>query len=149
GDTVNGPVDPTTTPEPTLADLIARDQAINTTDLSLTKSDTMDPVIAGETLTYTFAVSNAGPNPAFDLQVLDSLPAGTTFQSATAPCAGQGDSLTCDLAPLYSTTQSAFAVTVLVAADLVHNAGAPTTLVNQASVQHRGPDISPADNSAS
>jgi uncharacterized repeat protein (TIGR01451 family) len=35
-----------------------------TADLAVTKTDTPDPVLAGETLTYTIAVSNTGPTPA-------------------------------------------------------------------------------------
>jgi uncharacterized repeat protein (TIGR01451 family) len=35
-----------------------------TADLAVTKADTPDPVLAGETLTYTVVVSNTGPTPA-------------------------------------------------------------------------------------
>jgi uncharacterized repeat protein (TIGR01451 family) len=35
-----------------------------TADLVVTKTDTPDPVLAGETLTYTVVVSNTGPTPA-------------------------------------------------------------------------------------
>jgi uncharacterized repeat protein (TIGR01451 family) len=35
-----------------------------TADLMVTKTDTPDPVLAGETLTYTVVVSNTGPTPA-------------------------------------------------------------------------------------
>jgi uncharacterized repeat protein (TIGR01451 family) len=35
-----------------------------TADLVVTKTDTPDPVLAGETLTYTIVVSNTGPTPA-------------------------------------------------------------------------------------
>ena len=52
-------------------------------DLSLTKTDSPDPVTTGGTLTYTIAVNNAGPNDASAVKVEDTLPAGTTFVSAT------------------------------------------------------------------
>jgi len=43
-------------------------------DLSITKSDSPDPVIAGNILTYTITVSNGGPNGALNVVVSDSLP---------------------------------------------------------------------------
>ena len=56
-------------------------------DLSLTKSDSPDPVLAGELLTYTLAVQNAGPSSAAGVTLSDTLPAGVTYESAT-PIAG-------------------------------------------------------------
>ena len=57
-------------------------------DLSLTKADSPDPVLAGEQLTYTLTVDNAGPRSATAVQLTDTLPATVTFVSAT-PVAGQ------------------------------------------------------------
>ena len=51
-------------------------------DLSLTKTDSPDPVLAGELLTYTLAVHNAGPSSATAVELTDTLPAGVTFVSA-------------------------------------------------------------------
>ncbi len=50
-------------------------------DLSITKSDSPDPVSAGGTLTYTITVTNGGPDAASGVQVTDPLPAGVTFVS--------------------------------------------------------------------
>jgi len=44
-----------------------------------------DPVVATSNLTYTIIVTNAGPTTANAVQVVDALPAGFTFVSATAP----------------------------------------------------------------
>jgi len=52
-------------------------------DLSLTKSDSPDPVAAGEVLTYTLDVQNAGPQDATGTTVTDTLPAGVVYESAT------------------------------------------------------------------
>src|SRR5262249_58359867 len=41
------------------------------------------PVVAGQNITYTIVVSNAGPNPALNVSLSDAIPAGTTFVSAT------------------------------------------------------------------
>src|SRR5690606_27984345 len=40
-------------------------------DLTIAKSDTPDPVIAGETITYTLSVVNNGPAVADDVAVID------------------------------------------------------------------------------
>ncbi|MEO8084875.1 MAG: hypothetical protein ABI780_13710, partial [Ardenticatenales bacterium] len=64
-----------------------RDTAIDTVaagaDLSLTKTDSPDPVIAGQPLEYTLTVHNAGPSGAKDVLVTDQLPAGVTYLGAT------------------------------------------------------------------
>jgi uncharacterized repeat protein (TIGR01451 family) len=54
-------------------------------DLSITVSDTPDPVTCGGTVTYALVVSNAGPSAASGVQVTDALPAMTIFVSAAAP----------------------------------------------------------------
>lgn len=51
-------------------------------DLSIAKTDSPDPVNVGATLTYTLQVNNAGPDPANNVVVTDTLPAGTTYVSA-------------------------------------------------------------------
>ncbi len=52
-------------------------------DLSIAKYDSPDPVAAGADLTYTLIVTNNGPSDASGVSVIDNLPAGTVFQSAT------------------------------------------------------------------
>ena len=54
---------------------------IITTDLSITKTDLVDPVNAGEQLTYQITVVNNGPDDASGVVVNDTLPAGVTFAS--------------------------------------------------------------------
>ncbi len=54
--------------------------------LDVVKTDTpFDPVIAGTSLTYTIDVFNAGPSDATGVTVVDTLPAVTTFVSASDP----------------------------------------------------------------
>jgi uncharacterized repeat protein (TIGR01451 family) len=57
-------------------------------DLSLTLTDTPDPVIAGNQLTYTATLSNAGPSDAQDATITLPLPAGTSPFSAGASAGG-------------------------------------------------------------
>lgn len=53
-------------------------------DVSVTKTGPSDPV-AGANVTYTITASNDGPSVARDVTVSDTIPAGTSFQSLTAP----------------------------------------------------------------
>jgi len=50
-------------------------------DLGVTKSDSPDPVIAGNQLTYTITVTNNGPCDATGVVVADDLPVGVTYSS--------------------------------------------------------------------
>ncbi len=52
-------------------------------DLSLTKSDSPDPVLEGELLTYSLTAHNSGPQDATGTSLTDTLPAGVTYESAT------------------------------------------------------------------
>jgi uncharacterized repeat protein (TIGR01451 family) len=77
------------------------------TDLSITKTDSPDPVNVGSTLTYTIQVQNLGPEAATGVTVTDQLPKGVDFVSATATsgqCARKGKKVTCDLGGLSAPT---------------------------------------------
>ena len=77
-------------------------------DLSLTKSDSPDPLVAGNNLSYSIDVNNAGPDAAANASWSDTLPTGTTFVSLTQPggwtCSdpgvGNGGTVSCSLASL-------------------------------------------------
>lgn len=57
-------------------------------DLDLTVTASPDPVVVGTTLTYTLAVSNAGPAAATGVIIANMLPANVTLVSALGDCAG-------------------------------------------------------------
>jgi uncharacterized repeat protein (TIGR01451 family) len=57
----------------------------NTPDVSVTKTEDQDTVVAGDNLTYTITVSNISTNPAQNVTLSDAIPADTTFVSFTAP----------------------------------------------------------------
>jgi uncharacterized repeat protein (TIGR01451 family) len=73
-------------------------------DLSVTKTDSPDPVSVGSSLTYTLTAGNAGPDTATGVTVTDTLPAGVTFASAAPsqgdPCTETGGTVTCNLGSL-------------------------------------------------
>ena len=74
-----------------------RFRSCTSTDLSITKSDSPDPVFAGQPLTYTLTVANNGPNAALDVTVTDVLPAGVTYRSSSPACTEAAGTLTCPL----------------------------------------------------
>lgn len=53
-------------------------------NLTLTKTASPDPAIVGQNLTYTLVVTNTGPDSASNVRVVDTLPAGVTFVSASS-----------------------------------------------------------------
>ncbi len=57
-------------------------------DLSITLTDTLDPVIAGSNLTYLATLTNNGPSDAQDANIALPLPAMTSFVSASASGGG-------------------------------------------------------------
>lgn len=65
--------------------LFSTSLAAQSADLSITKTDSPDPVTAGSEITYTITLVNAGPDPAANLFVTDGLPAQSTFVSFSAP----------------------------------------------------------------
>jgi uncharacterized repeat protein (TIGR01451 family) len=72
-------------------------------DISITKADTPDPVTLGSSLTYTLTVTNNGPDPSTGSTVIDVLPPGVTFVSATpsqGSCLEVAGTITCMLGPL-------------------------------------------------
>ena len=126
---------------------------VSSANLSITKSDAPDPVTAGETLTYTLTVSNAGPSPAVNVAVRDALSAQVSFQSAT-PSQGAcqagvvpGDPtkpLLCNLGSLASGGSAT--ITVVVKVNSVVPAG--TLLVNNADVSSDTADPNTGNNVA-
>ncbi len=49
----------------------------------MTKTDSADPIVAGNRLTYTLLITNAGPGVSYNTVVSDSLPAGVSYVSAS------------------------------------------------------------------
>jgi len=110
-------------------------------DLAITMTDSPDPVAEGALLTYTLTVTNAGPGTAFVIKLVDTLPAGAQFASATptqGSCGGTGP-VTCGLDSLASGASAT--VTIVVRP---HPAG---TISNAATVSSDVLDPSTTNNS--
>jgi uncharacterized repeat protein (TIGR01451 family) len=69
-------------------------------NLTLQVTDAPDPVLASNTLTYTLAYANSGNAPADGVVVTASIPANTTFVSATGGAALSGSQVSWDLGTL-------------------------------------------------
>ena len=113
-------------------------------DLSITKSDAVDPVKVGENVTYTVTVSNNGPQTAESIILTDTLPTGVTFISATpdqGSCSESIGVVSCNLGNIDNA--SSVAVTVVVKTT---TAGAIT---NNASVTSNTSDSNTINNSTS
>ncbi len=112
-------------------------------DLSIAKTDAPDPVGVGSNLTYTLTVTNNGPSGATGVSVVDSLPAGVTFQSATpsqGTCSGT-TTITCNLGSL---ANGGTATVQIVVTPTVGGA-----ITNSASVGANEADPNTANNAAS
>ncbi len=116
-------------------------------DLSIVKSHA-GAVIAGDQLTYSLLVNNAGPtaDPG-PVTVTDVLPNGLTFVTASATgwtCANSGQTVTCTRAGAYPIgLSSTIALTVLV------GAAAVPSVTNTSAVTGKGTDPNPANNTSS
>ena len=60
-------------------------------DLSIVKSASPNPVIAGDSLTYTLTASNPGPSDATGVMISDTLPAGETYASTGSSLVSQSN----------------------------------------------------------
>jgi uncharacterized repeat protein (TIGR01451 family) len=110
----------------------------------LSQTDGPDPVYAAAALVYTLHVSNAGPNPASNVTVTDTLPAGATFGSAGGPgwtCDQAAGVVTCARTLLGAGAAPAITVTLVAPV----NGG---SVANVASVASATEDASPANNTA-
>ncbi len=112
-------------------------------DLSITKVDSQDPAAAGDPLSYTVTVQNAGPSDATGVTVTDTLPAGVTFVATTGCGNDPGGVPTCDLGTIPAGGSAMFTIDVIV------DASTPSgTITNTVSVASDATDPDPGDNTA-
>ena len=116
----------------------------NPVNLSLSMTDSPDPVLVGRTLTYTLTVKNLSAVTATSVSVSDAIPAGLTFVSAISTrgtCNFASGVLTCDVGTLAFNASAKITLVVT-----------PTTaglVTNIASASSAQPDSNAANNSIS
>ena len=115
-------------------------------DLAISKVDDIDPVVAGNQLTYTISVGNNGPDRADNVTVTDTLPAGVSFVSATPgspTCSEAGGIVTCSL----GTVAIGSSKDVIIVVDV--NRDTSGTITNLATVSSSATDPNPDNNDSS
>jgi uncharacterized repeat protein (TIGR01451 family) len=113
-------------------------------DLSVANTDDPDPVAVGAPLTYTLVVTDNGPGLALGVTLTDTLPAGTTFVSASATqgtCDEAGGTVTCDVGTLAGGASTTVSIRLMAPSS-------PGTISNTATVSCTSLDPNPANNTA-
>src|SRR6266540_3186472 len=89
--------------------------AVGATDLSMTKTDTADPVTVGDTFGYVLTVKNEGLNDSGDVITTDTLPSQVSYVSSTpsaGTCEKSGSKVTCDLGQVNAGASASVTITV-------------------------------------
>ena len=111
-------------------------------DLSITKSDSPDPVVVGGLLVYTLTVNNNGPSDATNVVVSDTLPGGVTFVSTTGCVEDPNGVPTCSLGNIAAGGSAQYTISVTAP-------GTGGTITNVASVTADTADPNPDNDSVS
>ncbi|MBI1764023.1 MAG: DUF11 domain-containing protein, partial [Acidobacteria bacterium] len=141
-------------PNPSNNSQNATSTLVNTSaDLAITKTDSPDPVIAGNNLTYTITITNNGPSDAQNVVVTDQLAAPLSFVSVsstdvgfacTAPPVGSVGLITCTKATLPVGASTTITLIGKVASGTISGA----TITNTATVASSTSDPGPSPNTA-
>ncbi|MBP7868206.1 MAG: putative Ig domain-containing protein, partial [Acidobacteria bacterium] len=124
-------------------------------NLAVTKTDSPDPVTAGQNITYTINLSNNGPSDAQTVTVTDAVPTNTSFVSATvttgsgwtvsSPPVGWGTGNVVFSKPTVAATETAVFRIVVRVSTLVTTG---STVTNTATAASATTDPIPGNNSA-
>lgn len=112
-------------------------------DLTVSKSDDLDPVTAGTALTYTIRVDNTGAAPADNVVATDTLPPGVTLVSTTGCTEDPNGVPACSLGTIAAGGFAEYSVTVMVDPSTIG------LITNNVSVATSSAESDTANNSAS
>jgi uncharacterized repeat protein (TIGR01451 family) len=113
-------------------------------DLSIVKTISPDPPVAGDPVTFTLTVTNDGPSNASGVTVTDPLPAqllSPTVSSSQGSCSIVGGTVTCDLGSVTDGAQATVTID-----GTVDPASGGQTMSNSADVSGTEPDPDPSNN---
>jgi uncharacterized repeat protein (TIGR01451 family) len=116
-------------------------------DVSVTKTDSPDPVTVGNNLTYTLKVHNGGPDAASAVTLADPLPGGLSLVSASSTkgtCSGT-TTVSCNIGTVTSGTANDVTVTIVATV----GASTASSITNTATVTTSTPDPTSSNNQAS
>jgi uncharacterized repeat protein (TIGR01451 family) len=111
-------------------------------DLNITKTTSTATALAGVPISYSITVGNAGPSAASAVSVVDVIPAGSTFVSATGTgwtCTNAAGTVTC------TTPTLAVGIAPVITLTITPGSGSGS-ISNSASVSSTTPDPTPANN---
>ncbi|MCO5316558.1 MAG: DUF11 domain-containing protein [Solirubrobacterales bacterium] len=110
-------------------------------DLKIVKTASVSQIVPGGNFTYTFSVTNNGPDAGTGVTVTDTLPSGISFVSS-GDCSAAGQDLTCAVGALAAGQSKTLTVTVKAANSVTGD------VVNTANVTGNQPDPNPNDNTS-
>jgi uncharacterized repeat protein (TIGR01451 family) len=113
-------------------------------DLGVIKTDTLDPVTVGDSITYTVTVNNSGPDSAQNVVLTDDLPGSVVYISATpdqGTCSQVGGVVTCNLGDMPNGGSTSVEILCATTSD--------NTLTNNVSVGSDTADLKPGNDSDS
>jgi uncharacterized repeat protein (TIGR01451 family)/MYXO-CTERM domain-containing protein len=125
----------------TVAELARREDLQVRVDVSLTKTDAVDPVSPGSPIVYTLTATNLSTGTVTGVTITDPLPANVTFVSATGGCTYVvlTHTVTCAIGNLLPSASASRSITVTAP-------NSNTTVMNTATVSSDGTDTNAANN---
>jgi uncharacterized repeat protein (TIGR01451 family) len=133
-------------PDPANNTAVDTDTVDAVPDLTITKSNEPGPVYPGQTVTYALTITNNGDQDATGVVVADTLPAYTTFVSASDGGTESGGVVTWSIGALAAGETAYRSVTVQVDATVPAGVGSITNTANVADDGANGTDPNPGDN---
>ncbi len=134
-------IDPDMNNNSATADIVVVAPAPDSSDLAITKTAAPNPVETNAQQTFTLEVTNNGPDDATGVTVVDNLPAGMTFVSASGGCVEVAGVVTCSIGGLSASASTSVQIVVTAPAN-------PASLSNTASVSGVEDDPDTNNNSA-
>ena len=115
-------------------------------DMTVSMTDTPDPVVSVGTLTYTITATNSGNASASSATITDTLPGTVTYVSCVASvgsCSQLSGTVTASLGTLATSTSATMTITVT-----APSVGSPTFVANTATVSTSTTESNTANNQA-